>query len=113
LSFPALNVHRCQEPVATDTVYADTPAIDDGSTCAQIFVGRESLVTDVYGMKINKEFLNTLEDNIRCQGAMDKLISDRAQVETSKKVQDILRALIIDDWQSEPHHQHQNFAKNW
>jgi len=64
--FPALNVHRHQEPVATDTVYADTPAIDDGSTCAQIFVGRESLVTDVYGMKTDKEFINTLEDNIRC-----------------------------------------------
>jgi len=107
--FPALNVHRCQEPVATDTVYADTPAIDDGSTCAQIFVGRESLVTDVYGMKTDKQ----LEDNIKHQGAMDKLISDRAQVETSKKVQDILRALIIDDWQSESHHQHQNFAENW
>jgi len=106
-------VHRHQEPVATDTVYADTPAIDDGSTCAQIFVGRESLVTDVYGMKTDKEFINTLEDNIIHQGAMDKLLSDRAQVETSKKVQDILRALIIDDWQSEPHHQHQNFAENW
>ncbi len=63
----------------------------DGSTCAQIFVGRESLVTDVYGMKTDKEFINTLEDNIRRQDAMDKLISDRAQVETSKKVQDILR----------------------
>ena len=110
--FPALNVHRRQEPVATDTVYADTPAIDDGATCAQIFVGRKSLVTDVYGMKTDKEFINTLEDNIRRRGAMDKLISDRAQVETSKKVQDILRALIIDDWQSEPHHQHQNFAEN-
>jgi len=36
---------------------------------------------------------------------MDKLISDRAQVETSKKVQDILCALIIEDcWQSEPYH---------
>jgi len=74
--FPALNVHHWQEPVATDTVYADTPAIDDGATCAQIFVGRESLVTDVYGMKTDKEFINTLEDNIRRRGAMDKLISD-------------------------------------
>jgi len=43
---------------------------------------------------------------------MDKLISDRAQVETSKKVQDILFALVIDEWQSEPHHQHQNLAEN-
>ena len=42
---------------------------------------------------------------------MTKLISDRAQVEISQKVQDILRHLIIGDWQSEPHQQHQNFAE--
>ncbi len=73
--FPALNVHRHQEPVATNTVYADTPAIDDGSTCAQIFVGHESLVTDIYGMKTDKEFVNTLEDNICHHGAMDKSVT--------------------------------------
>jgi len=109
--FPALNVFRRDEPVATDTVYSDTPAIDDGATCAQIFVGTKSLVTDVYGMKTDKEFVNTLEDNIRERGAMNKLISDRAQSEVSNKVLDILRALCIDDWQSEPHQQQQNPAE--
>jgi hypothetical protein len=107
--FPALNVQRRNEPVATDTVYSDTPAVDDGSTSAQIFIGRESFVADCYGMKSDKEFVNTLEDQIRRRGAMDKLISDRAQVEISKKVQDILRAYRIADWQSEPYHQNQNF----
>jgi hypothetical protein len=43
---------------------------------------------------------------------MDKLISDRAAVEISAKVLDVLRYLQIDSWQSEPHMQHQNFAKN-
>ena len=43
---------------------------------------------------------------------MTKLISDRAQVEISKKVQDILRNYIIQDWQSEPHQQHQNAAEH-
>ena len=62
-------------------------------------------------MKTDKEFVNTLEDNIRKRGAMDKLISDRAQLEVSKKVLDILRTLIIDDWQSEPYHEHQNPAE--
>ena len=109
--FPALNVHRRNEPVATDTVYSDTPAVDDGSTSAQIFVGTESLLTDVYGMKSDKQFVNTLEDNIRDRGAPTKLISDRAQVEISNKVQDILRALCIGDWQSEPKQQHQNPAE--
>ncbi|HSN65310.1 MAG TPA: hypothetical protein VLS94_01660, partial [Fusibacter sp.] len=109
--FPALNVSRRNEPVATDTVYSDVPAVADGSMCAQFFVGKDSLVCDVYGMKTDKEFVNTLEDNIRKRGAMDKLISDRAQAEISSKVKTILRALVIDDWQSEPHHQHQNYAE--
>jgi len=39
LHFPALNVDCHREAVATDTIYSDTPAIDDGATCAQIFVG--------------------------------------------------------------------------
>ena len=68
--FPALNVHCRREPVATDTVYSDTPAIDNGATSAQIFVGTESLVTNVYGMRTDKEFVRTLEDNIRKRGAM-------------------------------------------
>jgi hypothetical protein len=54
--FPAFNVHRRNEPVATDTVYSDTPAVDSGATSAQIFVGTQTLVTDVYGMKTDKEF---------------------------------------------------------
>ena len=29
---PALNVHRYSEPVATDTIYSNTPAIDNGAT---------------------------------------------------------------------------------
>ena len=60
-----MNVRRRNEPVATDTVYSDTPAIDDGSTSAQIFVGTETLLTDVCGMKSDKQFVNTLEDNMR------------------------------------------------
>ena len=85
--------------------------IDDGSTSAQVFVGRNSLVTDACGMKNDKQFVNTLQDNIRKRGAMDKLIGDSAQVETSHRTKDIFWALMIDDWQSEPRMQHQNFAE--
>jgi hypothetical protein len=61
-------------------------------TSAQIFVGTQTLVSiDVYGVKTDKELINTLQDNIRKRGAMDKLISDRAQTEVSRKVLDILR----------------------
>ena len=109
--FPALNVHRRREAVATDTVFSDTPAVDNGSTCARIFVGRESLVADAYGIKTDKQFVNTLEDIIRKHGVMDKLILDGAKSEISNRAKDILRAYCIDDWQSEPYHQHQNHAE--
>ena len=108
---PALNVQRRNEPVATDTVYSDTPAIDSGVTTAQFFVGCDSMVCYVYGIKSDKQFVNTLEDNIRERGAPTKLVSDRAQVEISEKVQDILRTLFIGNWQSEPYQQHQNPAE--
>ena len=111
--FPAHNVYRRNEPVATDTIYAGTPAIGTGGQCAaQLFIGRKSLVIDIYGMKSNAEFVNTLEDVIRKRGAMDKLISDSARVEISARVKDILRALCIDSWQSERNYQHQNFSEH-
>ena len=46
------------------------PAINDGSTMAQFFVGRDTLVCDAYGIKSQKQFINTLYDNIRFRGAM-------------------------------------------
>ena len=48
-------------------------------------------------MKNDKEFVITLEDNIRKRAAMDKLISDWAQVEINKRVHNILRDLFIND----------------
>ena len=70
---PAFNVPRRHEPVTTDTIFSDTPAADSGVKQAQVFVGRDSLVADVYPMKSGKQFVNTLKDNIRRRGAMDKL----------------------------------------
>jgi hypothetical protein len=109
--FPALNVHRREEALATDTVYSNVPAVDSGVTVAQLFVGLTSTVCDVYPLKTEKAFVNTLPDVIRRRGAPSKLVSDRAQVEISGRVKDILRILIIGDWQSEPHQQHQNPAE--
>ena len=108
---PALNVPRRHEAVATDTVFSDTPAVDSGVKQAQVFVGRDTLVADAYPMKSGKQFVNTLEDNIKGRGAMDKLLSDSAKTEISNKVMDILRAYHISNWHSEPYHQNQNPAE--
>eukprot|EP00985_Skeletonema_marinoi_P001502 scaffold594_cov173-Skeletonema_marinoi.AAC.1 len=67
----------------------------------------------VHGMRTDGEFVNTFEDEIRLRGAMDGLITDRAQSEISRRVKDILRNLFIRDWQSEPHHQNQNIAERY
>ena len=109
--FPAFNIPRQSEEVATDTIFSDTPAIDSGVTMPQIFVGKRTLVTDVYPLKSQKQFVNTLEDNIRFRGAMTKLISDYAKVEISNKGKDILRTYHSSSWNSEPYHHNQNPAE--
>ena len=108
---PVFNIPRRNEPVATDTIFSDTPAINDGSTMAQFFVGRDTLVCDGYGIKSQKQFINTLCDNIRFRGAMTTLITDGGRCEISKNVADLLRSLFIKQHESEPYHQHQNKAE--
>ena len=48
---PAINIPRRHEPVATDTVFSDTPS---GVQQAQVFVGRDTIVADAYPMKSRK-----------------------------------------------------------
>ena len=110
-SNPALNIPRRHEAVTTDTVFSDTTAVDSGVKQAQVFVGRDTLVADVYPMKSGKQFVNALEDNIKRQGAMDKLLSDSAKTEISNKVMDILRAYHISNWHSDPYHENHNLAE--
>ena len=81
---PVFNIPRRSEAVATDTIFSDTPAVDDGSTMAQFFCGRDTLVCDAYGIKSTKQFINTLADNIRKRGAMDTHISDGGKYEISQ-----------------------------
>ena len=107
----ALNVTRRSESLACDIVYADVGAINDGYIAAVMFFGTDTQVLDVYGIKTDKQFVNTLEDNIIQRGAPTNIISDSAQVILSTKVKDILRTLCINSWQSEPYQQHQNAAE--
>ena len=105
---PVFNIPRRNEPVATDTVFSDRPAIHDGSTMAQFFVGKEC---DANGIKSQKQFINTLFDNIKTRGAMDTIITDGGKYEISKRVADLLRSLFIKQYESKPYHQHQNKAE--
>ena len=109
---PVFSIPRCSEAVATDTIFSNTPAVDDGSTMDQFFCGHDTLVCDAYGIKSTKQFINTLSDKIRKWGAMDTLISDGGKYDISKGVTDFLHSLFIQDYQSESYHQDQNKTEN-
>ena len=108
--FPALNVRRLRETFATDTFFSSDKALG-GYTCAQLYVGKSSNFTKVFGMKRPEQMPETLQDFIRQWGAPSGLFSDSAILETSKAIKDILRHYCIKDMQSEPKHQHQNYAE--
>ena len=89
---------RLHEYTATDKVSCDTLNIDNGSTSAQIFIGKDTLLTGVYSMKSYKKFTSVLSDNMRQCGTMGKLIVNRTHAEISNKIKDVLRTLLLDDW---------------
>lgn len=90
--FPAANVDRLNESVATDTFFASVPAHDDGmlghggATMAQLYVGSTSHVTAVFPMSTESQMSNTLLDLIRMHGAPNMLLSDNAKTQISSKV---------------------------
>ena len=78
---------------------------------AQFFVGKDTLVCDTYGIKSQKQFINTLYDNIESRGAVNTIITDGGKYEISKKVADLLRRPFIKQYESESYKQHQNKAE--
>ena len=109
---PMLTAPRRNEDVATDTLYSRTPAIDDGSTAAQFFIGRTSNFRSIVPLgSSDKQMAKALMDEIRKYGAMDRLISDNAKAQISERVKEILRTFCIKDWQSEPYKGNQNYAE--
>ena len=80
-------------------------------TITQLFVGTDTLGCYDYGIKSQKQFINTLYDNIKTRGAMDTIITDGGKYEISKKVADLLRSLLIKQYESKPYHQHQTKAE--
>ena len=105
--YPAANVFRRSEDVSTDTLYADITAWG-GATCMQVFVGTDLHYIHGYECQTDKEFARILEDDIRFHGAPNRILSDMAKAEISKKVEEILRKYMIDAHQSEPYQQQQN-----
>ena len=115
--FPGANVPRREETVATDTIFSDTPALDDGipghggCTMMQFFCGCTSEFLAGFPMSSETQIYKTVQDFIRYYGAPRNLFSDNAKAEIATKVQDILRHYCIGHYRSEPHQQNQNPAE--
>ena len=98
--------------MATDTLYSNTPAVDDGSTACQFFIGKTSKYRSVVPLgKSDKDYAKALMEEIRKRGAMNRVISDSAKSEIGSRAMDIMRTFNIDDQQSQAHSQRQNPAE--
>ena len=104
---PVFSIPRCSEDVGTDTIFSETPAVDDGSTMTKFFYGHDTFACDTYGIKSTKQFISTLSSNTRKWGAMITLTRDGGTYDISKGVTDLLHSLFIQDYQSESYHQDQ------
>ena len=89
--FPAFNSPRQSEEVPLIPSSVTHLLLTQVSPWPRSFVGKRTLVTDIYPLKSQKQFLNTLKDSISFTGAIPKHISDYAKVEISNKVKDMLR----------------------
>eukprot|EP00957_Ditylum_brightwellii_P189049 14391450-Ditylum_brightwellii.AAC.1 len=79
--FPALRVCWIDEVCATDTYFFNVKA-HGGSTCAQLYCGRKSLLTNIFGMKTESQIPGTLMDFTCEWGAMKGLFGDNAKAQT-------------------------------
>ena len=57
--------------MATDTLYSDTPAVDDGSTAAQFFIGRSSQYRTIRS-------LGPSDANYRSRALLDEIRKPRS-----------------------------------
>jgi hypothetical protein len=93
--FPATNVPRWNDDVATDTLFSSVPAHDNGidghggTTMGQLLCGVTSLVTDIFLLKDESNIVGTFEDLIRKCGAPNSLRSDNAKAQTCKAVKEV------------------------
>ena len=108
--FQMLRRPRLNEIVATDTYFSPITSLE-GYNCAQVFVGLSSRIMETRGMSTESGYISSLQDFIRHWGIPHTIRRDNAKSETSEKVQNLHRDLIIDDEYTEPHHPQQNPAE--
>jgi hypothetical protein len=114
--FPAANISRLNDTVATDTFFSEIAAHDNGimghggTTMFQLYCGCKSLLIVGYATKTDDEIASTIENFICHHGAPNALFSDNAKAQIGRIVHEILRMYAIKIFQCKPHHHHQNSA---
>ena len=108
--FPQLNRNRLRETYATDTFFSSVTSIWS-FTCAQLFSGKDSMFTKVYGMSTEAEGVVALETFVAEVGAPYHIISDNAKMQIGDAWKQVLRKYNISASTTEPHHPHQNPAE--
>ena len=78
--FPQLNQCQLAETFATDTLFSSTPGLE-GITCAQLFVGKSSHFTSVYGMWTESKGPTALQDFIREHSIPNILCNDNSKMQ--------------------------------
>jgi hypothetical protein len=83
--FPAANISRLNDTVATDTFFSEIAAHDDGimghgdTTMLQLYCGCKSLLTSGYAMTTGDDIASTFENFIGHHGDPNVLFSDNAK----------------------------------
>ena len=114
----AANYYRRSEIDCTNTIFGDVPAVDNGATAAQLWVGKTLKFTTVHALKglTEDDIFFTLQDRIRNHGALEHITADNAAayvaVYRGPKFSKYLRDLWIQLWQSESYKQNQNYTEN-
>ena len=92
---PFSNVHRLNEVVSTDPIFANCVSMDNKFRGAQVYYGLKLHCINVYGFWSKGEFPHNYWDFICEQGAPSTLRRDNAQEEKSFEVQNIQRQLYV------------------
>ena len=94
--FPACNVPQLNEDVATDLIFSDIPAGDDGIDChggcemVQFFIGIKTLLKDAMPQNHKSSMPASLHDFICKWGAPNVLFCDNAKEQISAEAKEIL-----------------------
>ena len=57
--YATFNIKWRDIPGATDNMYLNTPAVENGGKYAQFFERTKTMFTSIHGMKIDHQFLTT------------------------------------------------------